>query len=189
MKVRRPKIIKQTDPRVNLNKKENPNVQKKGETDEKKVALVQPTSMFFSYNTSLGPPYSVLVDTNMLWQTCADKVDLIDGMQACLLAKCIPIVTDCVVAELEKLGRKFHLALKLTKDPRVRHLKCGCHGNYADDCIVNQVTKNRIYIVATNDKDLRRRIRKIPGVPILYLHQFKFQVERLPDADFGPRHF
>ena len=94
-----------------------------------------------------------------------------------------------VFAELEKLGRKFHLALKLTKDPRVKHLKCGCHGNYADDCIVNQVTKNRIYIVATNDKDLRRRIRKIPGVPILYLHQFKFQVERLPDLDFGPRHF
>lgn len=25
----------------------------------------------------------------------------------------------------------------------------------------------RIYIVATNDKDLKRRIRKIPGVPIM----------------------
>lgn len=27
--------------------------------------------------------------------------------------------------------------------------------------------KGRIYIVATNDKDLKRRIRKIPGVPIM----------------------
>lgn len=184
-KVKRPKMIKENDPRVSGNEHKN----QKDDKPEAVVETLAPTSMFFSYNQALGPPYHILVDTNMLWQTVADKVDLIDGMQKCLLAKCVPIVTDCVVAELEKLGRKFHLALKLTKDPRVRHLKCGCHGNYADDCIVNQVTKNRVYCVATNDKDLRRRIRKIPGVPILYLHQFKFQVERLPDSDFGPRHF
>lgn len=27
--------------------------------------------------------------------------------------------------------------------------------------------KHKIYIVATNDRDLKRRIRKIPGVPIV----------------------
>ena len=30
----------------------------------------------------------------------------------CLYAKCIPYVTDCVMAELEKLGTKYRVALK-----------------------------------------------------------------------------
>ena len=51
----------------------------------------------------------------------------------------IPHISDCVIAELEKLGHKYRLALRLAKDPRFRKLKC-CHkGTYADDCIVNRV--------------------------------------------------
>ena len=29
----------------------------------------------------------------------------------CLMAKCIPIITDCVIAELEKLGSKYRIVL------------------------------------------------------------------------------
>jgi len=182
------KMMKSNDPRIkgNVHEAQEP----EDEPKEQDFSKIQPSHMFFAYNPSLGPPYHILLDTNLLWQTCADKVDLFDGMQRCLLAKCIPVITDCVMAELEKLGRKFHLALKLAKDPRIRRHKCGCKGNYADDCLVNTVTNSRVYIVASNDKDLRRRIRKIPGVPIMYLHQFKFHVERLPEGDLGgPRNF
>lgn len=42
----------------------------------------------------------------------------------CLLGKCIPIVTDCVIAEMEKLGNKSRLALKLVKDPRFVKATC-----------------------------------------------------------------
>lgn len=45
----------------------------------------------------------------------------------------------------------------------------------------NQITKHRIYIVATNDKDLVRRIRKIPGVPVMKVARGKFTIEKLPD--------
>jgi len=40
-------------------------------------------------------------------------------------------------------------------------LKCDHKGTYADDCIVNRVMAHKCYIVATNDKDLKRRIRKV----------------------------
>jgi U3 small nucleolar RNA-associated protein 24 len=181
-----PKMLKSTDKRVNGNTEP---VRTESET-QKSEEIPQPASMFFSYNPELGPPYRIIVDTNMLFQTCADKIDLMDGLSKCLVAPVIPTVTDCVVAELEKLGRKFHLALRLVKDPRMVRIKCGCRGNYADDCIVNTVIQHRCFIVATNDKDLKRRVRKIPGVPIMYLHNNKFCVERLPDSDFGaPRYF
>jgi len=54
----------------------------------------------------------------------------------CLLAKAIPCVTDCVVAELEKLGPKYRVALRLSKDPRFQRLPCSHQGTYADDCLV-----------------------------------------------------
>jgi hypothetical protein len=73
------------------------------------------------------------------------------------------------MAELEKLGRKFRIALKIAKDPRIKRMTCQHKGTYADDCLVNRCTEHRCYIVATCDRDLKRRIRKVPGVPIMYV--------------------
>ena len=89
------------------------------------------------------------------------QIDLVQGMVECLYAQCTPCITDCVMAELEKLGQKFRVALKIAKDPRIRRLPCSHTGTYADDCICDRVTKHRCYIVATCDKDLRRRLRKV----------------------------
>ena len=103
----------------------------------------------------------------------------------CLYAKCIPIILDSVMAELEKLGQKYRVALRMAKDPRFMRMTGYLdHGHYADDDIVNMVQQHRCFIVATCDKDLKRRIRKIPGVPIMYIAQRKFTIERMPEA-FG----
>lgn len=99
-----------------------------------------------------------------------------------LYAKCIPIITSCVMAELEKLGPRYRIALRIARDERFERLKCSHAGTYADDCIVDRVQQSKIYLVATNDKDLKRRIRKIPGVPIISVARGKYVVERLPDA-------
>lgn len=36
-------------------------------------------------------------------------------MMDCLYAECKPCITDCVMAELEKLGQKYRVALKVAK--------------------------------------------------------------------------
>lgn len=55
----------------------------------------------------------------------------------------VPCITDCVMAELEKLGPKFRLALRLAKDTRFSRIPCAHKGTYADDCLVNRVTEVR----------------------------------------------
>lgn len=52
-----------------------------------------------------------------------------------------PYITDCVMAELEKLGSKYRVALKIIKDPRFERLTCYHKGTYADDCLVQRVTQ------------------------------------------------
>jgi U3 small nucleolar RNA-associated protein 24 len=50
------------------------------------------------------------------------------------------------------------------------------------DCIVSTVTRDWLYLVGSNDKALRQRIRKIPGVPLIAVGKAKYVVERLPDS-------
>lgn len=113
----------------------------------------------------------MLVDTNFISHTIQHKLEVIPTMMDCLYAKCIPVITDCVLAELEKLGQKYRLALRVAKDPRFERIRCDHKGTYADDCLVDRVIKHRVYIVATNDRDLKRRIRYVilPGDIVLIL--------------------
>lgn len=141
------------------------------------------SSLFFKYNKSLGPPYHVFIDTNFINFSIQNKIDLVKGMMDCLLAKCIPCITDCVVAELQKLGPKYRIALKIALSTEgVERFPCMHKGTYADDCIVSRVTAHPCFLVATCDKQLKQRIRKIPGVPIMYIKSRKYVVERLPEA-------
>ena len=144
-----------------------------------------PSSLYFKWNSALGPPYQVLLDTNFINFSIKNKIDVVQGMLDCLLAECVPCVTDCVLAELEKLGAKYRVALRVAKDPRFERLPCAHTGTYADDCLVDRVRAHRCYLVATCDRDLRRRVRKIPGVPIMYVQARKYTVERLPQATLG----
>lgn len=69
-------------------------------------------NLFFSHNNALGPPYRILLDTNFINFSIQNKLDIFKATMDCLLGKCIPIVTECVTAELEKLGHKYRLALR-----------------------------------------------------------------------------
>ncbi|RDW67647.1 hypothetical protein BP5796_07560 [Coleophoma crateriformis] len=178
------RLIGQNDARLKKN-------QNKGEEEAKKKAAGSEvvrdvpqvsSALFFQYNTALVPPYSVLVDTNFLSHTVQRKLEMLQSMMDCLYAKCIPIITSCVMAELEKLGPKYRIALRIARDERWQRVQCDHKGVYADDCLVDRCMKHKIYIVATNDRDLKRRIRKIPGVPIMSVARGKYVIERLPDA-------
>lgn len=138
--------------------------------------------MFLTYNKALGPPFHIWLDTNFINFSMQNKIEIVEGLMDCMLAKVIPCVCDCVMAELEKLGKKFRIALRIARDKRFKRLSCD--GKYADDCVVKTVTANPIYIVATCDQDLKRRLRKIPGVPIMYIAKHRYTIERLPEV-FG----
>lgn len=167
-----------------------------------------PSNLFFKYNAELGPPYNVLVDTNFINFSIKNKLEVVSAMMDCLLAKCtcisplpyisdrhtdclcialinagVPCITDCVMAELERLGHKYRVALRLAKDPRFERLPCTHKGTYADDCLLQRVQQHRCYLVATCDRELKRRIRKVPGVPIMYISNRKYVIERLPEAN------
>uniref|UniRef100_A0A8C2M8H9 FCF1 n=1 Tax=Cricetulus griseus TaxID=10029 RepID=A0A8C2M8H9_CRIGR len=121
------------------------------------------------------PPTSVLA-----------KLDLVQSMMDCLYATCIPCITDCVMAEIEKFGQKYLVTLRIVKDPCFDQLPCTHKGTYADDCLVQGVTQHKCYIVATVDLNLKQRIQTIPGVPIMYISNHRYNIEQVPDDYEAP---
>ncbi|EPY26398.1 U3 small nucleolar RNA-associated protein 24 [Angomonas deanei] len=166
--------------------------------------LLNSSHSFLSYNHNLGPPYRILLDTNFINFSLQNKMDIYQSLMDCMLAKVIPCICDCVIAELEKLGKKFSLALKMILKEQAEHTnnnelnqnnnnesgkrfqRLHCENKYADDCIVRRVSQTPIYIVATCDQELKRRLRKLPGVPILYIAKHRYTIERLPEVFGAP---
>ena len=79
--------LKEKD-RVVKAKKEDPTQLKVMEKPKSSSAL------FFSYNTQLGPPYHIILDTNFINFSIKNKLDIIKTMMDCLYAKCIPYIPE-----------------------------------------------------------------------------------------------
>lgn len=83
------------------------------------------------------------------------------------------LTTQCAVIEAEKLGQKVFGALQILKQYAIH--KCGHEGKPISgaNCFFSMVekTNEKHYIVATQDRDLQKRLKSIAAVPVLYLHQ------------------
>lgn len=175
------RMLNPKDTRLKHNQKEQAVALAQKEEGKKKYKEMAASSMFFQHNSALGPPYRVLVDTNFINFSLQNKIELVQGMMDCLYAKTIPCITTCVLSELEKLGPKYRIALRVARDPRFERLECTHKGTYADDCIIERIKSHKCYIVATCDRELRRRVRQVPGIPLMYIARHRYRIERLPD--------
>ncbi|KAI5161824.1 U3 small nucleolar RNA-associated protein 24 [Nematocida ausubeli] len=135
---------------------------------------------YFDINHNLNPPYNVILDTNFVNMSLRRKIEIAPSLISCLFSRVNMFVTDCVIAEMEKLGRVHTLALKVIKGEKFQRLKCDHPGIYADNCFVERVKQHPCYIIATCDKELKQRLRRIPGVPILSVQGKQYYVESLP---------
>lgn len=129
-------------------------------------------------NSSLKPPYQVILDTNFINDCIRKKLDLEMAIIECLEGDVNLLVPECVLGELEKLGRVYRLALNMIRGMKIETLKCNHKGTYADDCIINRIKEFKCYIVATSDANLRQRIKKVPLVPVIFFKGYKCATER-----------
>lgn len=129
---------------------EDRRAKERAEKQQQRHVTQTSSALFFAHNESLGPPYHVLIDTNFINFSIQNKLDIHRSLMDALYAKVVVCITEAVMAELEKLGPKYRVALRIAKDPRFTRLPAMRPGaTYADDDLVERVTAHRIYIVAT----------------------------------------
>ncbi|KAF7071479.1 hypothetical protein CFC21_076776 [Triticum aestivum] len=126
------------------------------------------------YSTCFGfrEPYKVLIDGTFVHHLLVHQLlPADDALRELLSASRAPplLTSKCVVAELRRLGKSHSEAFdaaQLVATASCEHDKVVS----AVDCILSLVgDKNpEHYFVATQDSDLRAKLREVPCVPVIY---------------------
>ncbi|XP_037951932.1 rRNA-processing protein UTP23 homolog [Teleopsis dalmanni] len=125
---------------------------------------------YFATNFNYREPYQVLIDATFCQAALQNKIIIEEQLKKYFQTQIKLLTTQCIILEAESLGAPLTGATKIVKKFHVH--KCGHEGKpvTAAECI-KSMTKDSRYIVATQDRTLQDRLRKVPGRCLLYLHK------------------
>ncbi|KAK6267058.1 hypothetical protein QUC31_017895 [Theobroma cacao] len=136
----------------------------------KKQKRHRKTVRFFSVCFGFRQPFKVLCDGTFVHHLLHnDLIPADKALSNCLSAPVKLFTTSCVLAELKTLGASqsasFQAARKLAI-ARCDHEKRVS----ADACIAEVIGENNSehFFVATQDADLRKKLQKVPKVPLIF---------------------
>ena len=120
-------------------------------------------------------PVRVILDSNFLMMPIQFHIDVFRELDELLNQKVETVIPFPVYEEIKriacgksKLAKEAKLALKIAEKSEVFEVKLG-PGESTDDLIVRLASEWGC-LVATNDRELRRRLRDLT-VPVIYLRQ------------------
>jgi rRNA-processing protein FCF1 len=121
-------------------------------------------------------PVKVVLDANFFFVSSQFNVDVFEEVANLLNRRFEPVLLSSTQKELQGLAessspkqrKQAQLALRLAEKCRVVVAEKGLKETY-DDVIV-RVAAEWKSPVATNDRELRKRLRKV-GVPVIFLRQ------------------
>ena len=124
----------------------------------------------------LSRKVKVILDSNFLFVPSQFQLDVFEELSNLLNQRIDPVLLSLTKRELEEIARKgspktrqqASLALKLAEKCRVVPVEKDLTETH-DDVIVRVAAEWKCP-VATNDRELRKRLRKM-GVPVIFLRQ------------------
>ncbi|EFW99590.1 protein phosphatase [Grosmannia clavigera kw1407] len=154
----------------------------------------------FNLHHGFREPYQVLVDADLVRDAQRFTMDLQAGLERTLHGKVKIMITQCCIRHLYAQGREdrsVNKAIDLAKTFERR--RCGhkpeefeeplstlaCLGHVVDEKGRGE-NKHR-YVVASQDQDVRRHMRGIAGVPLIYISRSVMIMEPMsaPTAKVG----
>jgi U3 small nucleolar RNA-associated protein 23 len=122
-------------------------------------------------------PYQVLLDSAIVQDADRFKIDLIPRLQSVLQGQIKPMISQCSIRHLYNATPKNNALIEQAKTYERR--RCNHHTleNPLSDkeCLSEVVdakgsgTNKHRYIVASQDIEVRKHMRKVAGVPLIYI--------------------
>ena len=121
-------------------------------------------------------PLKVILDSSFLFIPSQFKIDIFEELTKVLNRRFEPIILSPTYKELQKIAKsestklrqQATLALKFAQKCRKTTVKKD--NTESHDSVIVRVASEMDYCVATNDRGLRNRLRRI-NVPVIYLRQ------------------
>lgn len=130
-------------------------------------------------------PYQTLVDAELVLTCQRASFDLVKGLNRTIQAECKPMITQCCMQALYATDNQD--AISIAK--RFERRRCNHQPTLPEEparCIESVVNvgghnKHR-YVVASQDYNLRKNMRKVPGVPLVFMNRSVMVMEPLSQA-------
>mmetsp|Transcript_25974 Transcript_25974/g.85425 ORF Transcript_25974/g.85425 Transcript_25974/m.85425 type:complete len:236 (-) Transcript_25974:77-784(-) len=125
----------------------------------------------YKFNFGHRPPYKVLLDGCFLAACAALKQGEVEQMLTKLLGAPVKLfVTRCITRELQGMGSEHSAVAKAARSLRVLAGDLDPPASAADSirAAVGDSNKEHLW-VATQDDSLKRSLREVPGVPVVFL--------------------
>lgn len=152
---------------------------------QKRAKSYRKQMLVYNHTFKFREPYQVLVDDQLVLDCCSSSFDLVKGLQRTLQAEVKVMITQCCMQALylTKNQEAIEIAKGFErrrcnhppKDP-LSPLEC-----LSDVVNVKGANKHR-YVVASQNIEIRRLLRKLPGVPLIHLSRSVMIMEPLSDA-------
>ncbi|KAM5281037.1 rRNA-processing protein UTP23 homolog [Ctenodactylus gundi] len=128
---------------------------------------------FFRNNFGVREPYQILVDGTFCQAALRGRIQLREQLPRYLMGETQLCTTRCVLKELETLGKDLYGAKLIAQKCQVRncpHFKNAVSGS---DCLLSMVEEGNPhhYFVATQDQNLSVKVKKKPGIPLMFIIQ------------------
>ncbi|XP_071496425.1 rRNA-processing protein UTP23 homolog [Diadema antillarum] len=127
---------------------------------------------FYRNNFNFREPHQILVDGTFTQMALLRKINIKEQMPKYLGGEVQLTTTNCILSEVEALGKAVYGGYLILKRYQVR--RCGHKEKpvSAFRCIMSMIAdqnKNH-YFVATQDPDLSGAVNRMAGTPLLYIH-------------------
>ncbi len=128
-------------------------------------------------------PYQVLFDDLIIQETSSSNYNLLRNTEKLIQGTIKPMITQCCMNKLYSAGDQDLISWVKLKFERRRCNHDLKNPKTPKECledIVNVKGKNKHrYVVVTQDNKLRSALRKVPGVPLIYINRSVMIMEPL----------
>ncbi|KAL4629827.1 rRNA-processing protein UTP23-like [Arapaima gigas] len=137
----------------------------------KRQKQAKKTVSFYKYNFRFREPFQILLDGTFCQAALKNKIQIKEQLPKYLMGEVQLCTTSCVLNELESLGKELYgakIILQRFQKRNCAHFKSPVP---AAECLLSMVEKNNPhhYFIASQDPELTATVKKIPGVPLLYI--------------------
>lgn len=137
----------------------------------KRQKQAKKTLSFYKYNFGLREPFQVLLDGTFCQAALSNKIQIKEQLPKYLMGEVQLCTSSCALKELDTLGKQLFGAKLILQRFQVRRCQHVQNPVPASECLLSLLgdANPHHYFVATQDYTLTSRLKKIPGVPLLYI--------------------
>jgi len=138
----------------------------------------------YQYSFGHRPPYQILLDDQFIVQAAANKMRLGSMLESTVGGEAIkPMITQCCIRHLydSTEGTREQKEAWIDVAKQAERRRCGHHELEQPlstlECLLSVVdpkgsgTNRHRYVVASQEREVRARMREIAGVPLVYINR------------------